>query len=244
MGQALAHAADRDVSALARSRRGNKPAGGPVDAPVMERGAAVRWLVVSCALAGSLVAGCERKPAPSADANEARPATAAPGSSVAPGASSAPSGSSAAPSGSGVAPGSGAVPSGSGAVVEKVEVPEVRVRPDADTTVRVTWVTPDGTAVNDEAPFRVRWNRSDGLADAPSDVKSTGSAVKDGFQVTVRPMAGAPNATLGGEINIVVCDAQTHSVCVPVRRSVELGFIATKDAAAETTVAIPLPAAK
>ncbi|MBX3197142.1 MAG: hypothetical protein KF894_03210 [Labilithrix sp.] len=190
----------------------------------MKRGAAVRWLVVSCALAGPLVAGCERKPAPSADANDARPATAA--------------------RGSGAAPGSGAVPSGSGAVVEKVEVPEVRVRPDADTTVRVTWVTPDGTAVNDEAPFRVRWNRSDGLADAPSDVKSTGSAVKDGFQVTVRPMAGAPNATLGGEINIVVCDAQTHSVCVPVRRSVELGFIATKDAAAEATVAIPLPAAK
>ena len=128
--------------------------------------------------------------------------------------------------------------------LEKVEVPEVRVRPDGDTSVRVTWITPKGTTVNDEAPFRVRWNRSDGLADAPSDVKSTGSAVKDGFKVKVRPMPGAPNATLDGEINIVVCDDVTHSVCVPVRRSVELGFVAVKDAAEEATVAIPLPAAK
>ncbi|MBX3259733.1 MAG: hypothetical protein KIS78_02045 [Labilithrix sp.] len=185
----------------------------------MERGGAVRWLVVSCVLAGAALVGCERKPAPSSEASEARPKA-------------------------GSSEGAASAPSGAAAADEKVEVPEVRVRPDADTTVRVTWVTPHGTAVNDEAPFRVRWNRSDGLADAPNDVRSTGSDVKDGFRVTVRPMAGAPNATLGGEINIVVCDAQTHSVCVPVRRSVELGFISAKDAAAEATVAIPLPAAK
>jgi len=137
-----------------------------------------------------------------------------------------------------------AAPEAGAALVEKVEVPEVRIRTDADTTVRVTWITPKGTTVNDEAPFRVRWNRSDGLADAPNDVKATGSAVKDGFVIKVRPMPGAPNATLDGEINIVVCDDVTHSVCVPVRRSVELGFIAVKDATDDATVAIPLPAAK
>jgi hypothetical protein len=125
---------------------------------------------------------------------------------------------------------------------EKVEVPEIRVRPNASTTVRVKWITPKGTAVNDEAPFRVRWSRSDGLAEAPGDVKSTGSTVKDGFGVDVRPLA--PNATLDGEINIVVCDATNHSVCVPVKRSVQLGFIATKDASEEATVSIPLPAAR
>ncbi|MBX3207278.1 MAG: hypothetical protein KF764_19680 [Labilithrix sp.] len=182
----------------------------------MERGAVARLVVLG--VLSSAIVGCERKPAPSADAS---PATVGPtaAAELAPDAAVA-------------------------AAIEKVEVPEVRIRADADTTVRVTWITPPGTAVNDDAPFRVRWNRSDGLADAPNDVKSTGSAVKDGFRVTVRPMAGAPNATLGGEINIVVCDSQTHSVCVPVRRSVELGFIAAKDAAGEATVAIPLPAAK
>lgn len=135
------------------------------------------------------------------------------------------------------------IPSAS-AKLEKVEVPEVRVRPNTDTSVRVAWLTPPGTTVNDEAPFRIRWNRSDGLADAPSDVKSTGSTVKDGFRVKVRPMSGAPNATLAGEIDIVVCDSVTHSVCVPVRRSVELGFVVVKDASEEATVSIPLPAAK
>jgi hypothetical protein len=129
-------------------------------------------------------------------------------------------------------------------VAEKLEVPEVRVRPNVETTVKVAWVTPSGTAVNDDAPFRVRWNRSDGLVEAPNDVKSTGSAVKEGFKIQVTPMKGAPNATLAGEINIVVCDSATHSVCVPVRRAVELGFVAVKDAAAEASVSIPLPAAK
>lgn len=128
--------------------------------------------------------------------------------------------------------------------LEKVEVPEVRVRANDETTVKVTWLVPPGTAVNDDAPFRIRWNRSDGLVEAPNDVKSTGKGVKDGFRVQVRPMPGAPNATLNGEIDIVVCDSATHSVCVPVRRSVELGFVVVKDATAEATVAIPLPAAK
>lgn len=127
---------------------------------------------------------------------------------------------------------------------ETVEVPEVRVKKDGETTVKVTWGTPKNTAVNDDAPFRVRWNRSDGLAEAPNDVKSTGSAVKNGFSVKVQPMPNAPNATLTGEINIVVCDSATHSVCLPVRRNVELGFVVVKDAATEATVSIPLPEAR
>ncbi len=158
-----------------------------------------------------LAGGCERKPAPTADASPPP------------------------------APAASAMPPPK---VEKVEVPEVRVRANADTTVRVSWLTPAGTTVNDEAPFRIRWNRSDGLVEAPADVKSTGSAVKEGFRVKVRPMSGAPNATLNGEIDIVVCDSVTHSVCVPVRRAVELGFVVLKDASDEATVSIPLPAVK
>jgi hypothetical protein len=128
--------------------------------------------------------------------------------------------------------------------VEKVEVPEVRIKAKGATTVRVTWLTPPGTGVNDDAPFRVRWNRSDGLSEAPADFRSNGGQVKSGFHVQVQPMPGAPNATLAGDIDIVVCDDATHSVCVPVRRSVELGFVAANDAHDETTVSIPLPAAK
>lgn len=128
--------------------------------------------------------------------------------------------------------------------LEKLEVPEVRIKANAPTTVSVKWSMPKDTAVNDEAPFKIRWNRSDGLAEAPADVRSTGSTVKEGFTVKVQPMKGATNPTLGGGIDIVVCDSATHSVCVPVHRSVELGFVAAADAADTATVTIPLPEAK
>ena len=52
----------------------------------------------------------------------------------------------------------------------------------------------------------MRWDRSDALAEAPPDVKATGTAARDGFRIAVKPLAGAPNATLGGIIDLVVCD--------------------------------------
>lgn len=125
----------------------------------------------------------------------------------------------------------------------KIEFPEVPIRAGAPTTVRVAWKTPEGTGVNEDAPFRVRWNRSDALAEAPADVTSTGNSAKTGFDITVKPLAGAPNATLAGVIDLVVCDVANHSVCVPVRRSVEIEFVVGKAALAETTVTIPLPQA-
>jgi hypothetical protein len=130
------------------------------------------------------------------------------------------------------------------ATAEEVEVPEVRIRADAETSIHVAWLTVPGTAINDEAPFRIRWNRSDGLAEAPTDVKATGSTVRNGFDVKVRPMAGAPNATVTGDIDVVVCDAVNHSICLPVHRSVQLGFIVAKDAATAARVSIPLPAVR
>jgi hypothetical protein len=184
---------------------------------VEEVPATLRLLAIT--IAGIVASGCEKSaPAPSKDATP--------------------------PRGSAPAATPVAVVDAGLRVLERVEIPEVRIRPSEPTTVQVTWTTPKGTAVNDEAPFRVRWNRSDGLVEAPSDVKSTGNAIKNGFPVKVQPMPGTPNATLDGEINIVVCDDITHALCVPVKRSVSLGFVVVKDAAPEARVAIPLPAAK
>lgn len=126
----------------------------------------------------------------------------------------------------------------------KVEFPEVPIRAGVTTNVRVAWRTPEGTGVNEEAPFKVRWNRSDALAEAPADVKATGSAARDGFRIAVKPLDGAPNATLGGVIDLVVCDVATHNVCVPVRRSLEIEFVVGKSAATETTVTVDLPQAR
>ena len=137
-----------------------------------------------------------------------------------------------------------AAPSAAPPVSSKVEFPEVPIRAKEPTTVHVAWKTPPGTEVNDEAPFRVRWNRSDALSEAPSDVKATGTAAKKGFDIEVKPLAGSPNATLGGVIELVVCDAQNHSVCVPVKRLVDIEFVVGGSATAETTVTIPLPQAR
>jgi len=140
--------------------------------------------------------------------------------------------------------GSADAPSDASGQFAKVDFPEVPIRAGATTTVKVAWRSPPGTGVNEEAPFRVRWNRSDALAEAPADVKATGTAARDGFRIVVKPLDGAPNATLGGVIDLVVCDMATHSVCIPVRRKVDIEFVVGKTAAAETTVTVDLPQAK
>jgi hypothetical protein len=126
----------------------------------------------------------------------------------------------------------------------KVDFPEVPIRAGATTAVKVAWKTPPGTGVNEDAPFKVRWHHSDALAEAPADVKATGTAAKDGFRINVKPLDGAPNATLSGIIDLVVCDMATHAVCVPVRRKIDIEFVVGKTAPAETTVSVDLPQAK
>lgn len=126
----------------------------------------------------------------------------------------------------------------------RVDFPEVPIKAGATTTVHVTWKAPAGTGVNEDAPFRVRWSKSDALEAAPADVKATGAAAKNGFSIDVKPLSGAPNATLGGVIDLVVCDVETHLVCVPVKRTVDIEFVVGKGSPPDTTVAVPLPQAR
>jgi thiol-disulfide isomerase/thioredoxin len=125
----------------------------------------------------------------------------------------------------------------------KIEASDVAVRA-AGTTLHMTWDAPKGTGVNEDAPFKVRWKRSEGTSEAPADTKTTGSTVKRAFDVVVKPAAGASRVKLEGELDLVVCDVETHAVCVPVRRALDLGFVVTKDAAAETELKVKLPEAK
>jgi DsbC/DsbD-like thiol-disulfide interchange protein len=119
------------------------------------------------------------------------------------------------------------------------------IPPQEATTVQFGWKTPPGTEVNEEAPFRILWDQSEGLAEAPADVRSTGSAVKNGFSVRVRPTPKATKASLAGELAIVVCEAKNKSVCLPVKRRVELAFLVLPDAGAvDPALAIVLPSAK
>jgi DNA-binding beta-propeller fold protein YncE len=125
----------------------------------------------------------------------------------------------------------------------KIEASDVAVR-SAGTTVHLTWDAPKGTGVNEEAPFKVRWKKAEGLSETPADTKTTGATVKRTFDVRVKPASGAARARLEGELDMVVCDVETHAVCLPVRRALELGFAITKDGAAETVLNVKLPEAK
>jgi energy-converting hydrogenase Eha subunit A len=125
-----------------------------------------------------------------------------------------------------------------------ISLGEVPLAATGSSTVHFDWKTPAGTGINEEAPFRLDWTSSDGLASVPSPIKSTGATVQHGFDLSLTPIAGAAAGKLTGELSVVLCDVTTHLVCVPVRRSIELGFRAASVKGESPTVLIPLPEAK
>jgi hypothetical protein len=124
---------------------------------------------------------------------------------------------------------------------QKVELQAIAI-PKTPSKLHIGWKSPEGTAVNADAPFRLRWRSSEGLEDPPEDVRAQGNLVTDGFDLSLRPTKGALFAKLIGDVQLVVCDALTHKVCVPVARELELGFVVTGDAA-NARPEIPLPQA-
>jgi hypothetical protein len=125
---------------------------------------------------------------------------------------------------------------------DRIDTAEIAV-PPGKSQLHVAWSVPDGTAINDDAPFGVRWGSSDGLVTPPSDIRGTGKDVRGGFDVPIEVMAGAEGAKLCGDIDLVVCDVATHAVCVPLKRKVALTF-ATGKGSAQGHVTLPLPKAK
>lgn len=127
-------------------------------------------------------------------------------------------------------------------MLEKFDAAEVNV-PAGKSTLHIAWDLPQGTGINDEAPFAVRWSQSDGLVAPPSDIIGVGKEVAGGFDVPVEPMATATAAQLAGEVSLVVCDVATHSVCVPLRRRLEVTFGITQGGK-PGSLRVPLPQAK
>jgi DNA-binding beta-propeller fold protein YncE len=127
---------------------------------------------------------------------------------------------------------------------EAIDLGEVALPAGGPTRLRFEWKVPDGTGVNDDAPFHVTWTSSDGLATVPTALRSKGATVQRGFDLEVTPIAGATGGRLGGELGLVLCDTKTHLVCVPVRRAIGVSFRLATDKAPPPPVMIPLPAAK
>jgi thiol-disulfide isomerase/thioredoxin len=124
----------------------------------------------------------------------------------------------------------------------KIDLPEIHVAATGASVVHLTWDAPKGTGVNEDAPLKVRWRSSEGLARVPDDVKTVGGAVKSGLDVAIEPL-NAPAATLIGDLDMVVCDIATHRVCVPLRREITLGLELDAGGPHSATAKIPLPAA-
>ena len=124
---------------------------------------------------------------------------------------------------------------------ERVVLEEIGV-PDRPSEVSVHFEIPPGTSVNGEAPFHIRWKSSEALENAPDDVADKGAGHEHGFRITLRPARGAKVARLMGEVELVVCDAETHSICIPVKREVDLTFL-VGGAADPKPVALKLPSA-
>jgi len=68
-------------------------------------------------------------------------------------------------------------------------------------------------------------------------------AVVSGSALSVEPLAGASSASLTGVLDLVICDIETHRVCVPVRRTVKADF-AVQGAAEAPAATLELPAAR
>ena len=130
----------------------------------------------------------------------------------------------------------------SGPGVARFDAAEIAV-PPGKSKLHVAWSIPDGTAINDDAPFGVRWGSSDGLVAPPTDIRGTGKEAQGGFDVPIEVMSGAEGAKLCGDIDLVVCDIATHAVCVPLKRKVVLTFAVGKGRV-EGNVTLPLPKAK
>ncbi len=108
--------------------------------------------------------------------------------------------------------------------------------------LHVSWQVPAGTGINDDAPFRAHFlSRSDGAA-LPADVRATGKDVKNGFDLALAPATNSASSRMTADVDVVVCDINTHRVCVPVRR--EISFDVKFGGANGPALQIPLPVAK
>lgn len=125
---------------------------------------------------------------------------------------------------------------------DRFDAVEVAV-PDGKSSLHVSWKLPDGTGVNDEAPFAVRWVSSDGLTVTPTDIHAIGRDVAKGFEIPIELMAGTSGGKLSGDLEMVVCDIATHAVCVPLRRQLEITLSPSKGAALGAVV-LPLPSSR
>jgi len=115
--------------------------------------------------------------------------------------------------------------------------------PERASQLHFRFRAPRGTKVNADAPARITWVEAQGLTRTPDALRTKGELIRNGFDVTVEPAAGAERGHLRGVLEVVICDEETARVCVPVRRTLEADLRITSSVTI-TTASIPLPKAE
>jgi thiol-disulfide isomerase/thioredoxin/DNA-binding beta-propeller fold protein YncE len=117
----------------------------------------------------------------------------------------------------------------------------LRVAKGGATTLTLRFDVPPGTELNAEAPVRVRVVEAHGLLGVPADVRRTGREARGGVTLQLVPSG---RARLTVALDLVTCDAETHRVCVPVSRTLELELEPDLAGPAALTLPLPLPPAR
>ena len=118
-----------------------------------------------------------------------------------------------------------------------------RLKRAKNATLHLQWKAPRGTGINDDAPFRLRWTSSKGLSKKPADIQRTGKEIQDGVGIVISPDKASARSTLRGQLEAVICDNETHSVCVPIRYAVA-AQVEWVTSGVQDKVLLPLPRAK
>ena len=98
----------------------------------------------------------------------------------------------------------------------KFDAAEIAV-PAGKSQIHVAWSVPDGTAINDDAPVQraLGLERRPRLRRQPTSTVTAKTSPTDSTSPS-SVIAGASGGQLVGDIDLVVCDIETHAVCVPI----------------------------
>lgn len=129
--------------------------------------------------------------------------------------------------------------------LENVSLGLLKLPRGVATSLTIRFHMPEGTAINSEAPLRLRWDEAHGLAKLPETQKLTSAQAQQGITVSLEPAAGSTSGALSGTLELVLCDEATHRACVPVKRAVSATFsVVDAQPSVAPSVTIELPEAK
>lgn len=126
---------------------------------------------------------------------------------------------------------------------ETVEFEPLPTVPGQSTTLRVQFSLPEGTVVNEEAPFSLVLRRASEARIAGLPVERLGRDVQTGFTLQVELASRSSQGDASLDLQMVVCDDVRHAACVPVERTIHIPLRAAGNAPGDATRAISLPSA-